>query len=172
MTSPSFVMGLGRLVSSSAHVTLSCDPALAFLVLAGLLSGYMCLPIKYPPISRLGLKGFSGVDSDGFSGGLALYWHESIYVDVKEQNERYIDVWMRVSPHEPLVMSRSCMENQEWRIAILCGLSWQYCVLLLHSLGLLSETLMKHYGPMSTSQRADDRSPRWQPSETAYSCVA
>ena len=31
---------------------LTCDSALAFLVLAGLLSGSMGLPIKYPPISR------------------------------------------------------------------------------------------------------------------------
>ncbi|PNT63631.1 hypothetical protein BRADI_4g18961v3 [Brachypodium distachyon] len=29
--------------------------------------------------SRLGLKGFAGSDSDGFSGGLALFWHESLF---------------------------------------------------------------------------------------------
>jgi hypothetical protein len=51
---------------------------------------------------RLGLKGFTGVDSNGLSGGLALYWHESIYMDVKEATDRYIDVWIRISQDEPL----------------------------------------------------------------------
>jgi hypothetical protein len=27
---------------------------------------------------RLGLTGFVGTDSDGLSGGLALFWHDSI----------------------------------------------------------------------------------------------
>src|SRR5438128_2581799 len=52
--------------------------------------------------SCLGLKGFVGVDCNGFSGGLALFWHESVDVDVKVLCDRYIDVWMRVSPDEPL----------------------------------------------------------------------
>jgi hypothetical protein len=51
---------------------------------------------------RLGLKGFAGVDSAGMSGGLALFWHESIHVEVKDENERFIDVWMRVTPNDPL----------------------------------------------------------------------
>jgi hypothetical protein len=42
--------------------------------------------------SRFGLRGFAGSDSDGLSGGLALYWHESLLVTVEEVNERYIDV--------------------------------------------------------------------------------
>jgi hypothetical protein len=50
----------------------------------------------------MGLKGFTGVDSEGFSGGLALFWHESIEVIVKDATARYIDVWMRISPDEPM----------------------------------------------------------------------
>ena len=41
---------------------------------------------------RLGLSGFAGCDSDGMSGGLALFWHESLHVEVKEVTARYIDV--------------------------------------------------------------------------------
>lgn len=36
---------------------------------------------------RLGLKGFVGVSSDGMSGGLALFWHESVSVDVRVLKE-------------------------------------------------------------------------------------
>jgi hypothetical protein len=50
----------------------------------------------------MGLRGFTGVDSEGFSGGLALFWHESIEVIVKDATARYIDVWMRISPDEPM----------------------------------------------------------------------
>jgi hypothetical protein len=35
--------------------------------------------------------GFVGMDSEGMSGGLAIYWHESLQVDVKEVSARYID---------------------------------------------------------------------------------
>ena len=35
---------------------------------------------------RLGLKGFCGVGSDGMSGGLALYWHESYVVEILDTN--------------------------------------------------------------------------------------
>lgn len=46
----------------------------------------------------LGLRGFEGVSSEGMSGGLALFWHESVSIDVKAMNERYIDAYMRLSP--------------------------------------------------------------------------
>jgi hypothetical protein len=49
----------------------------------------------------LGLKGFVGVSSNGQSGGLALFWHDQIIVKVKDMNERYIDVYMCVSPSAP-----------------------------------------------------------------------
>lgn len=47
---------------------------------------------------RIGLKGFCGVDSNGMSGGLALYWHASLDVDVMGKNERIIDAMVRVEP--------------------------------------------------------------------------
>jgi endonuclease/exonuclease/phosphatase family metal-dependent hydrolase len=50
---------------------------------------------------RLGLKGFVGVSSNGQSGGLALFWHDQIMVEVKDLNERYIDVYVRDSPSAP-----------------------------------------------------------------------
>lgn len=52
--------------------------------------------------NRLGLRGFTGVDSDGLSGGLALFWHESVYVEVKAMNERFIDTYIRISVDGPL----------------------------------------------------------------------
>lgn len=50
---------------------------------------------------RLGLRGFTGVSSEGMSGGLALYWDESVSVDVKDINKRYIDAYVQLSPEEP-----------------------------------------------------------------------
>jgi hypothetical protein len=43
---------------------------------------------------RLGLKGFAGFSSDSLSGGLALFWHESLCVELKSINENYIDVYV------------------------------------------------------------------------------
>ena len=51
---------------------------------------------------RLGLRGFAGCDSNGLSGGLALFWSDQIFVDVQEVNERYIDAYVRVSDSDPL----------------------------------------------------------------------
>jgi hypothetical protein len=51
---------------------------------------------------RLGLKGFDGVNSEGLSGGLALFWHESWFVDIKAMNKNYIDAYVRVSQNAPL----------------------------------------------------------------------
>ncbi|CAN6346612.1 unnamed protein product [Urochloa humidicola] len=50
---------------------------------------------------RLGLKNCISVDSDGRSGGLALFWHESVEVNLIEKNLRYIDVSTRVSASDP-----------------------------------------------------------------------
>jgi hypothetical protein len=51
---------------------------------------------------RLGLKGFTGLDSEGRSGGLALFWSENLHVEVQEVTTRYIDMFLRLSPQEPL----------------------------------------------------------------------
>jgi hypothetical protein len=50
---------------------------------------------------RFGMGGYVGYDSEGMSGGLALFWHESVQVDVKEVNGRYIDVFVRESVSSP-----------------------------------------------------------------------
>ena len=42
-------------------------------------------------MGRLGLYGFTSVDSDGLSEGLALYWYESLHVDVLDKSNRFID---------------------------------------------------------------------------------
>ena len=52
--------------------------------------------------NRLGLKGFDGVSSQGKSGGLALYWDESVSVNVQDINERWIDAFVRLSDDEPM----------------------------------------------------------------------
>jgi hypothetical protein len=59
---------------------------------------------------RLGLKGFAGNSSNGLSGGLALFWHEQISVQVQLVNERVIDAYVRVSPTTP-----------QWRITCVYG---------------------------------------------------
>lgn len=41
---------------------------------------------------RLGLRGFRGVDPEGRSGGLGLFWDESLQVTVLEACSRFIDV--------------------------------------------------------------------------------
>jgi hypothetical protein len=74
--------------------------------------------------TRLGLRGFTSIDSNGNSGGLALFWHESIYVEVKDACDRYIDVWMRLSPDEPLFHA-TFMVNPEARIGTVCGINSQ-----------------------------------------------
>ena len=48
--------------------------------------------------SRLGLSGFDASDNVGLSDGLALYWHESLSLDVKTINERYIDAYVTTEP--------------------------------------------------------------------------
>ena len=45
----------------------------------------------------IGLKGFTGVDSNGLSGGLALCWHEAYEVEILDKEERYIDALVRVA---------------------------------------------------------------------------
>ena len=60
--------------------------------------------------ARLGLKGFEGVDSNGMSGGLALYWHESCVVEVVDKEERYIDALVRM--HEG---------GTQWRVTCVYG---------------------------------------------------
>lgn len=42
------------------------------------------------------------MDSNGLSGGLALFWHESFNVEIKSVNDRFIDAYIRVSPTAPL----------------------------------------------------------------------
>jgi hypothetical protein len=50
---------------------------------------------------RLGLSGYVGHDSDGNSGGLDLFWHESVQVEVKEVTTRFIDIFIRESATSP-----------------------------------------------------------------------
>src|SRR4051812_21235936 len=51
--------------------------------------------------SRLGLSGFEAVHSNGLSGGLALFWHESVQLDVKDMTDRYIDASVSAMAGEP-----------------------------------------------------------------------
>jgi endonuclease/exonuclease/phosphatase family metal-dependent hydrolase len=84
---------------------------------------------------RLGLKGFAGMSSDGMSGGLALFWHEQFIVEVQSIDERYIDVYLRVSPSatqwhltcvygEPRVENRGLMWDALRNIRASSNLPW------------------------------------------------
>jgi hypothetical protein len=66
---------------------------------------------------RLGLKGFAGFSSDGLSGGLALFWHDQVYVEIQDINEKYIDAYVCESPNAPqwritCVYGEPCVENR------------------------------------------------------------
>jgi hypothetical protein len=50
---------------------------------------------------RLGLRGFTGVDSDGLSGGLALFWSDQIHVEDQSSCERFVDVHVRIADDQP-----------------------------------------------------------------------
>ena len=50
--------------------------------------------------AKLGLKGFCGVDNNGLSGGLALYWREDCVVEILDKNDRFIDTVIKVREGE------------------------------------------------------------------------
>ena len=41
----------------------------------------------------LGLKGFTSVDSNGLSRGLALFWHENLLVDILDKDTIDTSMW-------------------------------------------------------------------------------
>ncbi len=70
---------------------------------------------------RLGLSGFVGISSEGMSGGLALFWHESVYVDIKEIIK---DILMCMCVCPLMIccgMLPLFMENLGQRTDIICG---------------------------------------------------
>jgi hypothetical protein len=64
--------------------------------------------------NRLGLKGCASVSCEGLSGGLALFWDESVYVEIKGMNERYIDAYIRLSQEDP--MWHATCEDTQFRL--------------------------------------------------------
>jgi hypothetical protein len=60
--------------------------------------------------ARLGLQGFVGVDSNGLSGGLAFFWHESCVVDILDKDDRYIDAMVRLH-----------VDAEQWRVTLVYG---------------------------------------------------
>jgi hypothetical protein len=73
---------------------------------------------------RLGLKNCIAVDSDGRSGGLALFWHESVEVNLLEKNSRYIDVSSRITQMILGLELPSCMVSRGRKIDISCGMPY------------------------------------------------
>jgi hypothetical protein len=84
---------------------------------------------------RLGLKGFEGFTSDGLSGGLAMFLHESLCVEIQAINEHYIDAYVRASPSspqwrltcvygEPRVENRQCMWDNLKLLKTVSDLPW------------------------------------------------
>jgi len=78
---------------------------------------------------KIGLKHSLAVDSDGLSGGIVLFWDESISVSLLSQGERYIDVLVRDNPEDApwratFVYGEPCVENRRnmWELLrSLCG---------------------------------------------------
>jgi hypothetical protein len=65
--------------------------------------------------NRFGLRGYTGIDSEGMGGGLALYWNESIQVDVEEVTSRYIDVLVQASDGPRWRFTCTCLWRAEGR---------------------------------------------------------
>ena len=97
---------------------------------------------------RLGLKGFYGLNSSGLSGGLALYWDESLIVTVLDSCQRYIDVsvedrggdkkWQMTFVHgERRVENRYKMWYHLTRLRGVSQEPWPVC-------GDFNETLWQH----------------------------
>lgn len=105
---------------------------------------------------RLGLKGFCGVSSDGFSGGLALFWDESLQVSLLDSCARYIDVMIRDNATgvqwrgtfvygEPRVENRYLMWEHLVRLKGVSNEPWFVC-------GDFNEAAWQHEHFSSTSQ--------------------
>jgi hypothetical protein len=74
--------------------------------------------------NRFGLQGFVGLDSEEMSGGLALYWHESLLIDVEEVNNRFIDVLVRTSINDPQWRLTCVYGEPRVDVRISCGLKF------------------------------------------------
>lgn len=59
---------------------------------------------------RLGLKNFVAVDCVGKSGGLAVFWHESVEVTLRRYSQRFIDLEVKLQPSAPI-----------WRLTFVYG---------------------------------------------------
>uniref|UniRef100_A0A453EDJ8 Endonuclease/exonuclease/phosphatase domain-containing protein n=1 Tax=Aegilops tauschii subsp. strangulata TaxID=200361 RepID=A0A453EDJ8_AEGTS len=107
---------------------------------------------------RLGMRGFCGVGSDGLSGGLALFWDESLQVTVLDSCARYIDVlvdddsngtrWRATFVYgEPRVENRHLMWDHLSRLRAVSQVPWLVC-------GDFNEALWQHEH-LSRSLRAE-----------------
>jgi hypothetical protein len=88
--------GQPRTVHELSALVRANSPSLVFLCETRV-SGSRVANLRW----RLGLKNCITFDSDGRSGGLALFWRESVEVNLIEKNFRYIDVSTRVSTEDP-----------------------------------------------------------------------
>ena len=89
--------GSPRTVRDVATIIQSHSPAMVFLCETRQKAEKMR---KYR--GRFGLPGFAGKDSEGMSGGLALFWHESLNVLVEDTSERFIDLIVRDAEDVPV----------------------------------------------------------------------
>lgn len=98
---------------------------------------------------RLGLRGFEGVASDGKSGGLALFWHESLDVEVWGKSNWYIDVCVRGRLNDHPWRATFVMGNPGWRIDIVSGVCYVIYVRKAKNQGWLWGIIMKQSCSMS-----------------------
>jgi hypothetical protein len=71
---------------------------------------------------RLGLKDFAGVSSDGLSGGLALFWHEQLIIDIQVLMKGLL----LITSVSPLLLRNGALlvytVNHGLKIFIACGI--------------------------------------------------
>lgn len=102
---------------------------------------------------RLGFRNCISVSSDGMSGGLALFWDESVTVSLLSQDSRYIDVLVKESQNDAPWRATLCMGNPGWNGEGRCGMCCDLFAVCGQVHGWLWGTLMRQCGSTSISLR-------------------
>jgi hypothetical protein len=83
------------------------------------------------------------------SGGLSLFWHESMFVEVKDMNQKILMLIFVCHLMNPCGELLVCMVNHVWIIGIEYGLNFRPCEEPQIFLGLSLEISMKRYGNLN-----------------------
>lgn len=117
------------------------------------------------------MKGFCGVSSNGLSGGLALFWDESLRVTVLDLCQRYIDVQVVDANMDVQWRATFVYGEPEWKTTMSCGSTSLVYVLFRRTLGWCVEILTKPCGSMNTYLAHQELKVRWRHFVIVYCCA-